>query len=147
MNIDLKIPIKTLMSKPFQYVSPDDILSDVVPMFKKKKFHHIPVLNSSQKVIGILSNSDYLTLRHPFTHIFGGESQKKNERLFESLTVGDVMTSDPKTIDCDSPLEAALDIFLENQFHALPVVDRHECVGIITPYDILKLIKLTHISI
>jgi CBS domain-containing protein len=32
----------------------------------------------------------------------------------------------------------ALEIFNLNRFHALPVVDDGELVGIITPFDILK---------
>jgi acetoin utilization protein AcuB len=38
----------------------------------------------------------------------------------------------------DDRINVALEIFIINRFHALPVVEDGDLVGIITPFDIMK---------
>lgn len=35
-------------------------------------------------------------------------------------------------------IELAIEVFLTNYFHCLPIVDGKELMGLLTPYDILR---------
>ena len=42
------------------------------------------------------------------------------------------------TLEPSSKIGTAAEVFLENLFHALPIVDDGKLVGIITSFDVLK---------
>ena len=47
------------------------------------------------------------------------------------------MTKGIATMNSDERINIALEIFKENLFHAIPVVDKGSLVGIITMHDII----------
>jgi acetoin utilization protein AcuB len=55
----------------------------------------------------------------------------------DSTLVKDIMTTRLGKLAPDDRLNVALEVFLVNRFHALPVVENNELVGIITPFDIM----------
>ena len=56
-----------------------------------------------------------------------------------SLQVGDVMASEPITIDLSASMEDVAKIFASHGLHSAPVVDENDkCVGIITASDFVK---------
>ena len=61
-----------------------------------------------------------------------------NDQLMRSLLVKEVMTDKVVCLRADSTIQAAADLFKENLFHAIPVVDENDIlVGIVTTYDLL----------
>lgn len=44
-------------------------------------------------------------------------------------------------LEPDDRIEVAIDVFLTNYFHCLPVVQKDELLGLVTPYDILRYIS------
>jgi acetoin utilization protein AcuB len=48
------------------------------------------------------------------------------------------MTKGLAKLDPEDRINVALEIFLVNRFHAIPVVKNEELVGIVTTYDIIK---------
>ena len=58
--------------------------------------------------------------------------------MYDVLTIEQVMTKDVLTIQHkDTVYDAAL-LLSENEFHALPVMDEDELVGIVTTTDLIK---------
>ena len=53
-------PIKTIMTKKVTTLSPDDPFSKVKDVFEKNDFHHIPIVNKKGRVVGIISNQNWL---------------------------------------------------------------------------------------
>lgn len=54
--------------------------------------------------------------------------------------VCDVMSTDLVAVNPSDPVSEALRLLVENQVHALPVVDGHErCVGVLSGTDLLQL--------
>ena len=47
------------------------------------------------------------------------------------------MTKYPVSLDMEDTVGLAADIFMANKFHALPVVENNQLVGIVTTHDIL----------
>ncbi|MNK98727.1 CBS domain protein [compost metagenome] len=48
------------------------------------------------------------------------------------------MTSKPKTVSPDTIIRDLAEIFVKEEFHALPVVDNGELKGIVTTTDVMK---------
>lgn len=147
MHLDLNTTIESIMTTSFVHVSINTLMTEVAIIFDENDFNHVPVLDNEGQVLGIISKSDYRRLQHPFTRLFEQEACINNSRLFASLTAEDVMTSGPTCIYYNVSMASAIGVFLENRFHALPVVKGKKCIGIITPYDILKFINVNNFKI
>ncbi len=111
-------------------ITPDTPAEDIKNFFQENKFHHIPVVNAGGLLKGIISSTDLI----------------KMERLMEfwqitsrPLMAKDIMTSYPFFLTPDDSIATAIELFLENRFHALPIVEDEVLVGIITTHDILEL--------
>ena len=61
-----------------------------------------------------------------------------NEVRLKNYCAEDIMTSGIAKLTSTDRIAVALEIFKENLFHAIPIVDENELVGIITTYDIIK---------
>ena len=53
------------------------------------------------------------------------------------MAAREIMTTNPMVLDPDDSIGLAADIFLANKFHALPIVEQTELLGIITVHDLL----------
>jgi acetoin utilization protein AcuB len=131
------VPISRLMTdyKNLVTVNPEDTLLTIKEIFAHNNFHHIPVVRF-REIVGIISKTD-------FEHFMGGASLCDEDRFVSELrlqrtTAKDLMTTRLGKVESTDRLNVALEIFILNRFHALPVVDNGELVGIITPFDLLK---------
>lgn len=124
------------MSTHLITVSPKDSLKVVQQAFADNRIHHLPVTVLG-KLVGMLSKQD-------FVHFTGamyrfGPVEQLNESRLQHATVEEIMTTGLGKLEPDDRINVAIDIFLKNRFHALPVVEADgELVGIVTPFDILK---------
>ena len=118
-------PISSIMSTEIISFSPDDKLSDVLESFKSHKIHHVPIVDGTGKLVGLITTSDLLWLNRSFDD-------------YSSIRVGDVMSTKLARLGPDSKVGTAAEIFLKNWFHALPIVDDNDTlVGIVTTFDVL----------
>lgn len=128
-------PVSTLMSSKLITVSPLDRMAAVREIFDNHKVHHILVVRHT-KLVGLISKTDYMQfLKCDKDQPVG--NLVENSRL-HSYTVEEVMTKGLATIASTERINVALQIFSENLFHAIPIVDDDEVVGILTTYDIIK---------
>ncbi|KXK38361.1 MAG: CBS domain-containing protein [Saprospiraceae bacterium] len=127
-------PISTIMTPNPIAVGVNDPLSVVDKLFREHKIHHLPVVVEG-KLAGMVSKSDYLFFRRGFTT---DETEKIEEEVrMNNYTVGDIMTSKLAKLEPTDKINVALEVFRENIFHALPVVDGDRLVGIVTTFDII----------
>ncbi len=130
--------IGKVMSTPVHTVVPDDPMEQVKSIFETHRVHHIPVVEDG-RVVGIISKSDYLYLLHSFSLFKSRTSELFNQAVLRSLLVSEVMTRQVVTVGVNDSLQVAADIFRENYFHALPVVDKDDRLqGIVTTYDLIN---------
>ena len=133
------VTIAEVMTKNVITIKPMDTMTTVQGLFSSKGIHHLPVVNSKDEVIGIISKTDFYRLEHGFTLFKSKESSSYNDAIMRSLLVQDVMTKHVVTLLPDNSVYVAIDIFKENLFHAIPVVNGAcSLVGIITTYDLLN---------
>jgi acetoin utilization protein AcuB len=131
--MNLFAPVSKLMTdhKHLVTIDPETPLSRVKEIFDTHSFHHLPVVHF-REIVGIVSKMD-------LEHFMGGlKSSGHTAKLLEHTKAEEIMTKRLGKVESDTRLNVVVEIFTINRFHALPVVDDGELVGIITPYDILK---------
>ena len=130
--------IRSIMTDQVKYVHENTGLLVVKELFASNDFHHIPVLDNAGTVTGMISRLDYHLVLDHFTIFRVDKAERTNDRFLGALIAKDVMSRKVATVDPDMLVEEANRIFLENLFHALPVVENGHLVGIITTHDLLK---------
>ncbi|MBV6429163.1 MAG: hypothetical protein KIPDCIKN_03711 [Haliscomenobacter sp.] len=128
-------PIKTIMSSDLITVNPADKLTLVKEIFDEHNIHHIPVVRFKE-LVGIISKTDFLHFLRGFSP--NDEDRFVNYARLRAYTAEEIMTKGLAKLDPDDRINVALEIFLVNRFHAIPVVKNDELVGILTTYDIIK---------
>ena len=137
-QIDTSAPVANIMTSKVITVSPGDLMSKVRHLFEVHKIHHIPVVDLEEKVVGIISQHDLNHILHGFTLFKTNKSVDYNEAILNSLLVQDVMRKSIVTLSETDPISMAVDIFKENLFHCLPILDNKGMLsGILTTYDLI----------
>lgn len=132
-NIKTK-KVSDLMSRNILVGHVSNSFTHTLRIFSEMTFHHLPIVNSRQEVIGIISSNDMLkslALKLPML------KQSDEETLNMMFDIRDLMTPDPQVISSDATINEALSTFSKHHIHALPVIDENELVGIITSNDVL----------
>ncbi|MBK6389640.1 MAG: CBS domain-containing protein [Saprospiraceae bacterium] len=133
--MDLKASVSTLMKKELITVSEEDSLERIKEIFNLYDFHHIPVVQY-KKLIGLISLSDISFLIDPSVIELGSLEAAVFDTTW--IKAKNVMRTRLGKLEPDDRIEVAIDIFLNNNFHCLPVVKGDELVGMVTPVDILR---------
>ncbi|MCB0705505.1 MAG: CBS domain-containing protein [Saprospiraceae bacterium] len=142
--MNLIAPVSTLMTKNLITVNPEDTLEKVNQVFEDNNIHHLPVVRF-HKIVGIISQTD-------FKHFLHGYTQNQPDGFLEKTRLGswkaeDIMTKGLGKVESTDKLRTVVDIFKMNRFHALPVVDNDDLVGIITVQDIINALAAEHVSL
>ncbi|HKK34656.1 MAG TPA: CBS and ACT domain-containing protein [Desulfomicrobiaceae bacterium] len=110
---------------------------DAAEILRRNNIRQLPVIDSSGKLAGILSDRDIRDAM-PSKFLPGGTREGQENNL-ATLKVKDVMTIDPWTILPDSTVEQAAEQLNKHRIGGLPVQDRDgNLLGIITEVDILN---------
>ena len=116
--------VKTIMTTDLITVNPQTKLSSVRQIFMSHKIHHLPVMDKD-KLVGLVTTYDMW----------------KNEIApseYADANVSRVMTTSIAKIRPHDKIGTAAELFLDNRFHALPVINEHNhLVGIVTSFDVM----------
>ena len=129
-------PVSSIMTKNLVTVQPKDSFTTIKKYFDEKDFHHLPVVESGGKLVGIISKEDLYKTAYALMLQTTGKTYSR--RQMESIKAQDVMTQYPIYLDPDDSIGLAADIFLANKFHALPIVEDDILVGLVTAHDLLR---------
>jgi len=127
-------PISHIMTKTVVTANENDELKTVVEQLRKHVIRHIPIVRGKE-VVGIISRTDINRLT--FGALFEGQ-EGADEAILDMLTISQVMTSKPKTVSSNTIIRDLAEIFVKEDFHALPVVDNGQLKGIVTTTDVVK---------
>ena len=134
MKEDMNRPVRDVMTLEVISVAPNAPIEQVVQLFQKHAFHHLPVTEEG-RLRGIISKIDLLDFYEDISHWIDNKDQTRY--MMTNTMASEVMTESPVTINADDTIEYAAGIFKENYFHALPVVEGENLVGVLTTYDII----------
>mgnify|MGYP003412080706 FL=1 len=129
------ISVASIMTKNLVMLKVDDELSHAESLFKKNKIRHIPVVENGE-IIGMLSFTDLL--RISFVDAVDDDAEDVNAEVYNLFTMRQVMTKNVVTITAETTIKQAASMFLEGEFHALPVVENGKITGIVTTTDLLR---------
>lgn len=131
-------PVSSIMTRELVTVTPDDDLSAVKKIFDENNFHHIPVVHF-RDLVGMVSKSDFLLYSNSFLE--SGRIDVQDDQKLQFTKVKQIMVTRLGKLEPEDRIEVAIDVFLTNYFHCLPVVKGKELLGLLTPYDILRYIS------
>jgi CBS domain-containing protein len=130
-------PISTIMTKHAFTVQLSDSLYKVRDLIHHHDIRHVPV-ESDGKLVGMISKTDLNRLT--FSALFA-DQRHADEAVFEMLSVGQVMSQDPRVVRVSDTIYHVAEILAQEEFHSLPVVDEQDeskLVGIVTTTDVIR---------
>lgn len=127
--------VGNIMTKNLVKLNVNDSLSKAEALFKKNKIKHLPVVKGD-KIVGMLSYSDLL--RISFADATDETGEYVESTVYDMFSLEQVMTSKVVCVSTDDTIKEVAEILAEKHFHALPVIERDEIVGIVTSTDIIN---------
>lgn len=126
--------VRDLMTRSPLTVTPDTAINEARDLMRQHAIHHLPVVQKG-RLVGIITDSDIrLVLPSPATSLAVWELNY----LLDKLTVGEAMTHFVVTTAPDRHVHEAIGRMLRFKIGALPVVEHHQVVGLLTRTDILR---------
>jgi CBS domain-containing protein len=122
------------MSRKLITLDISDKLEDAKKIFEENSIRHIPILDKKE-IVGMLSYSDILKVGYA-----DATEDDKNIELsvFDWFTIQQVMTKELYLVPSNSTIKEVANLLADKEFHALPVVDDKELVGIVTTTDFVR---------
>ena len=127
--------ISTIMTKNIIALTREDDLERAEMLFNRHKIKHIPVV-SGEAIIGMLSFTDLM--RISFAETPDEENNSVESVVYNMFTIEQVMVKDVVTVTSQTTIKEVAQILAEREFHALPIVDGGDLIGIVTTTDLLN---------
>ena len=127
--------ISAIMTRNVVTVQVTDPLERAEQYFKKKHIRHIPVIEKGL-IAGMLSYNDLL--RISFADSYSLADDFTSDSVYDMFSIDQVMVKNLTTVTPDMTVRSVAQIFTEKEFHALPVVEDDQLVGIITTTDVIN---------
>ena len=116
--------VKECMCNQVSWVEPQTTLSDVAKIMQKEHVGCVPVCDTNQTVVGLVTDRD-IVLR--------GVACNKDAN---STPVSEIMTTEVYTVTADAEVTDASKLMCDCQVKRVPVTDNAKIVGIITLGDL-----------
>lgn len=146
-----KLTAAEVMSSPVRTVPGDTTLAEAAEIMLDDRIGSLLVVDESGRVDGILTDSDFgsseaklpfSTFRAPslLNRWIGEEGVEAIYREARQRTVSEIMNRPVHTVQEDAMLREILDVMHQRDIKHLPVLRGEEPVGIVTRYDLLRVI-------
>jgi CBS domain-containing protein len=122
--------LRDIMTEKVVSLHEEDSLNIVNKTLEKHNFHHIPIVNINKSVVGMVSRTDLLRL--------AAIRDQFSEKEFNFLKIKDIMTHKVTCMSPNESVSSAATLFMDNHFHAIPLVEDEKLVGIVTTHDLIK---------
>jgi acetoin utilization protein AcuB len=117
----------------------DKKLLVVEEIMKWAHIRHVPVVDASGRLVGLVSHRDLLraSASAVATRIAGAERQQH----LGGISVVDIMQASVQTIGSEALVQEAAGLMRRRNVGCLPVVDDGRLVGIVSEHDLLTVIE------
>ena len=120
------LEVSQFMATDLYTVRPDDIVDFAATLMDWRHIRHIPVEGDDGELIGLVSHRALLRLVAEGR--VGGDHK---------VTVKEIMTSDPVTVDSDATTVDAIRLMRKARVACLPVVENGKLLGLVTEHDLI----------
>ena len=100
---------------------------------------HIPVVDTSNRVVGIISHRDIL--RASLSALDTRFAAAERQQHLSGASALAIMHHPARTIAPDASVQEAAGLMRQFKIGCLPVVEEDRLIGIVTEYDILQLVE------
>src|SRR3990172_1706771 len=142
-----KLRIRDVMTYNPEFVTPSTPLSEVLRILINSSFKGLPVVDSKERVVGIITHDDLLArgniplrldligeMKNSLLHHIEPDVMKKYAR--------DIMTAPVITVAEDEYLSTVISKMVDHNLKRIPVVDGNNVIkGIVSRFDIFKSIS------
>lgn len=144
--------VKDIMSTDLITVKENTQIRDVIKVFVNNEISGLPVLDYDGYLAGVISSTDVLKQEssHSFycAHITKDfELNLMEDAKFFDQPVSSIMSRDLYTIEPDASIAKMAKIMYEKRIHRLLVAEYNKLVGVVTTFDLLKLLATSDESI
>ncbi len=122
-----------IMQEGILSVSPELALRDFEELLTSEAISGAPVTGPDGKLLGIASKTDIV-------RVLAEHASSRNDAFDPELTVEDVMTPEVITVSPEEDVQAIARRMIDGQLHRVLVAQGDEILGIVTAFDLLKLI-------
>lgn len=136
MSLPDRIPVSTIMTTQLVVLNTTDSLEKAERLFKKHRIRHIPVIESQNRIVGMLSLTDLL--RISFADGAYEDEEEVETVVYEMFSLPQVMAKNIKTVNPETTIKEVAQLLAKEEFHALPIVEDGNLVGIVTTTDLIK---------
>ena len=127
--------VSRYMTQKLVTTKPDDGARETFFRMREAGVRHAPVVDGNGALVGVISDRD---LRRP-TWVDEAPDLSHGYELDDSLSVGDLMSTNLLVTHTYESLRQATRVLLEHNVGALPVLDKHEAlVGVLSSVDLLR---------
>lgn len=127
------LTVSQLMKTPAHVVHPKTTLAHAREEMSRAGIHHLPVVDGSGTLVGMLSARDIDRAIALMAVVEGGR---------QSLLVGDITTGHGLRVPPDMPAHEAAAMLIESHADGLPVVDGSgRVLGVVTSTDLLEVAR------
>ena len=145
-----KKPVKEFMQRDPVTASADMPLTELVSLLRHGGFRGLPVTDSDNRLVGVVSESDLFLKEHPVPFstekvpsLLGQIIDKDLVDQVEAThkkTVSEVMTENAVSVAPEATLEDAALLMYQRRLSMVPVVDIDRLVGVVRRSDILAIL-------
>jgi len=147
-----EVTARDIMSSDPVTIGSEALVTDAAKLMTEHNIGALPVVEGD-KLVGLVTEGDLIMqdvkLEFPsYIHLLDGfimyppSTAKFEHELKKAVaaTVADVMTSDPTTVQADTPIEDVATLLSDRDVSRLPVLDGDRLVGIVSKHDIVRAI-------
>jgi len=124
------ISVESIMTPDPVKLSETDTLGTALTLMADKHIHHIPIVDGSDTLIGLISHRDILAA--------SSSTLNKNPSDNSDILLSEIMTSPVVSISPDTGTLKAAQYIHQSRHGCLPIVDDGSLIGIITEYDFVE---------
>ena len=139
---------KDFMTKEVITANEDTTVKEAAEIMYKNNISCLPVINESNKLVGLITESDFVGKSIDVPHAMASIKKILGETFYnqdiESVyakskkhTLKEVMSKNLHTVSPDHTLSEVVNYMIEKNYKRMPVLEDGKLVGIITRKDIL----------
>lgn len=138
----MKIKVKEVMNLNPRTVDPDTSIDGLLNRLLGQIEDCFPVVDKNKRLIGIVTESDFLQVLHPQIPQALVGSALKEVLKSSASTVSEIMTTHPITTTPEMKIAEALNLMTAHKLRRLPVVEDGRLVGLLSLRGIIELYRV-----